>query len=176
MRFNSGLLFVLYLLWSGAAQGQPKLYEQTLQIQKAPITTYLKYTKIKELHSQLVAEKKQASMWLQAPYNDYAAFFGDYRSAEKTPIYKVKPLNYDSIGKLYPQKTSALLKAAKATQLLFINEAHHIPKHRFFITQYLKQLYARGFRYLASEFVLTADTAFINQHGASTCPCSTTCI
>jgi hypothetical protein len=43
------------------------------------------------------------------------------------------------------------------TQIVMINEAHHVPQHRAFVIQLLPQLRKRGFRYFAAETLAMYD-------------------
>lgn len=56
-----------------------------------------------------------------------------------------------------------ITKKAQNTQAIFLNEAHHIPRHRYFMYQLLETLYTQGFRYLAVEAFDNRDTELINQ-------------
>ena len=50
-------------------------------------------------------------------------------------------------------------RAARTHQAVFVNEAHHVPRHRAFTLALLKPLYDQGFRYLAVEGATERDTA-----------------
>ena len=52
----------------------------------------------------------------------------------------------------------AILKLAKTHQVIFINEAHHVPMGRAFTLSLLPGLYAQGFRYFAAETLNEKDT------------------
>lgn len=51
-----------------------------------------------------------------------------------------------------------ILKLAKTHQIIFINEAHHVPMGRAFTLSLLPSLYAQGFRYFAAEALSEKDT------------------
>jgi hypothetical protein len=61
----------------------------------------------------------------------------------------------------------ALARAAAATQVVMINEAHHAPQHRAFTLELLKRLRRQGFRYFAAETLYEADTR-LNDRGYPT--------
>src|SRR5690606_17878963 len=44
-----------------------------------------------------------------------------------------------------------IIEQSKNSQIVIINEAHHIPKHRTFTKSLLKDLYDNGYRYLGLE-------------------------
>lgn len=46
---------------------------------------------------------------------------------------------------------TVLLREAERRQAFFINEAHHVPRHRAFTRSLLSGLHARGYRYFAAE-------------------------
>lgn len=51
-----------------------------------------------------------------------------------------------------------LLKRAKDTEILILNEAHHFPSHRIFARKLLAGLWAQGYRYLGLEaLTMVAD-------------------
>jgi len=52
---------------------------------------------------------------------------------------------------------AAIREAARSHQAVFLNEAHHVPLHRAFAIQLLRELHAEGFRYLAVETLSDAD-------------------
>lgn len=52
---------------------------------------------------------------------------------------------------------AAIRRIAASHQVLFINEAHHVPQHRAFSIQVLHELYALGFRYFAAETLSDFD-------------------
>jgi len=53
----------------------------------------------------------------------------------------------------------AVVRLARNRKAVFVNEAHHEPRHRAFTTGLLRRLYALGFRYLALEALDERDTA-----------------
>lgn len=60
-----------------------------------------------------------------------------------------------------PAREYIVQRAAKE-QVIIINEAHHQPLHRTFVTSLLKDLYAQGFRYLGLETLGYRDS-MLNQ-------------
>ena len=50
-----------------------------------------------------------------------------------------------------------ILEHVGNSQIVMINEAHHVPAHRNFTKQLLKTLYGKGFRYLGCEGVSSND-------------------
>lgn len=52
----------------------------------------------------------------------------------------------------------AILAAAADHQVIFINEAHHVPMDRAFTLSLLRGLYAKGFHYFAAETLRAKDT------------------
>ena len=51
-----------------------------------------------------------------------------------------------------------ITERAKNERIIIINEAHHIPYHRVFITSLLKDLYKAGFRYYGGETINYLDS------------------
>ena len=56
------------------------------------------------------------------------------------------------------QAIAALLPTAETAQVVMINEAHHIPQHRAFSIELLKELRKKGFTYFATETLYEQDT------------------
>lgn len=99
---------------------------------------------------------------------EYANFFENPGVTREYPLYRKDSVDYAHVNTLEFEKEEWLVETAiekDETQVLFINESHHTSKHRWFITQKLQKLYDKGFRYLASEFVLTPDTSFLYKNG-----------
>lgn len=46
-------------------------------------------------------------------------------------------------------------------QIIIINEAHHFPYHRIFISSLLKVLYEKGFRYYGAETLNYGDSTLM---------------
>ena len=61
-----------------------------------------------------------------------------------------------------------ILEQAKSHQIVIINEAHHMPQHRVFVTQLLDGLYNQGFRHFGMETYLASpmndSTLQVNGH------------
>lgn len=139
------------------------LVQKVSEIERAKIPDYLKYLELGALFKQV--DQSRLSTFLKGKYSDYAAFFGEYQQIFKYPVYRKDSIDYNYVNQLTATSSDYLIKEADQYQVLFINEAHHVPQHRLFITQQLQKLYNKGFRYFASEFILSSDTNFLNQHG-----------
>ena len=75
---------------------------------------------------------------------------------------KIKQKNIKNTKKIFEEykpvdAVKAIGAIAQKHQIIFINEAHHIPMHRILSIKLLKILYNEGFRYFAAETVSTAD-------------------
>jgi hypothetical protein len=82
------------------------------------------------------------------------SFVGEYEKADKSidtnhRDYSPQPLKAENLSLVNAKET--ILKLALNHQVIMLNEAHHIPAHRAFTQQLLKDLYAQGFRYFAAE-------------------------
>jgi hypothetical protein len=71
---------------------------------------------------------------------------------------------------LYESKDAVqtILTLAEKRQVVMLNEAHHVPRHRAFATLLLEGLRARGFRYFAAETFNEADMAALAKRGYPT--------
>ena len=99
------------------------------------------------------------------------SFIGDYKNAlayagkVRSPYGKLSEA--DSLFFLRFHSIDAkdyILKRAQKEQILMINEAHHFPYHRIFITSLLQGLYDQGFRYYGAETISHMDSA-LNKRG-----------
>lgn len=86
------------------------------------------------------------------------SFSGYYREAlqiwDKNGVRKLKNTEEDSLYFTSSNKVNAkdyVIEQSKNTQIIIINEAHHVPKHRTFTKSLLKELYDNGYRYLGLE-------------------------
>lgn len=70
-------------------------------------------------------------------------------------------LRFDSLAFAAYRPTDArayILARARATRIIIINEAHHVPRHRVFTASLLPALAAQGYRYLAVEGLAGPDS------------------
>ncbi|UYW01897.1 hypothetical protein K5I29_02990 [Flavobacterium agricola] len=95
------------------------------------------------------------------------SFSGYYPSVlsawDQNGFRKPQPSQKDSLYFTNSKKVNAkthIIEQAKNAQLVIINEAHHVAKHRTFIQSLLKELYKNGYRYLGLE---TLTDAAINE-------------
>lgn len=109
------------------------------------------------------------------PWKDQiAAFNYSFVSAYRQALsaadsqYKMlrKPLSLSVDDSIYLQQFKPvpaykyILKRAATEQLIIINEAHHQPRHRTFVTFLLKGLYEQGYRYLGIETLGYLDSTY----------------
>lgn len=59
----------------------------------------------------------------------------------------------DSTSSEYTSAEHKILEESKSTSIVILNEAHHRPEHRYFVSSLLEGLYDRGYRYLALEAI-----------------------
>ena len=92
------------------------------------------------------------------------SYFGDYKEAlfyadKHGKFMKENKVEYNNKFRDYnPQDAlKTIASIANNHQIIFINEAHHVPMHRAFSIKLLKILYDKGFRYFAAETVSTLD-------------------
>lgn len=86
------------------------------------------------------------------------SFSGHFRDVlqiwDKNGVRKPQNTVEDSLFYINSRKINAkdyILEQAKNTQIVIINEAHHIAYHRTFTKSLLKDLYNNGYRYLGLE-------------------------
>jgi hypothetical protein len=100
----------------------------------------------------------------QFPLISYS-FIGNYKNLLKEWDEKNKQntqqqrISTDILSQYIPTDAINFIgEKSKNEQLILINEAHHIPLHRVFTSQLLKQLYDAGFRYLGLETLFNGET------------------
>nr|WP_317632651.1 hypothetical protein [uncultured Flavobacterium sp.] len=86
------------------------------------------------------------------------SFSGYYENVleiwDKNGIKKPKSTAEDSLYFVNSKKINAkdyIIEQSKEAEIVIINEAHHVPKHRTFTTSLLKDLYNNGYRYIGLE-------------------------
>lgn len=86
------------------------------------------------------------------------SFSGYYKETlkiwDKNGVRKPKITEEDSLYFVNSKKVNAkdyIIEQSKNSQIVIINEAHHVPKHRNFTKSILKDLYDNGYRYLGLE-------------------------
>jgi hypothetical protein len=93
----------------------------------------------------------------------YDSFLGQNRSAlaEFARGSRVeKPVDSATLAASVPEDAvDAVVARAATSQVVFINEAHHMPEHRAFTRALLARLHALGFTYLAAETLGETDSA-----------------
>ena len=119
------------------------------------IKMYLGY----KLNENLFLEKGLKNYFYDM-FAPYSSFIGEYEETlenfDKKGSSSEKYTAEDSLEiSLYHtvKAKELLLKIADTCRIIIINEAHHIPNHRIFTTEILKDLYDRGFRYFAAETI-----------------------
>jgi hypothetical protein len=98
----------------------------------------------------------------------YVSFVGQYQEGlEYFAPPRPKPIDVDTAAfsrMINEDAVDAIAKLAANRQAVFINEAHHMPRHRTFTANLLPKLRALGFSYLAVETLSDADSA-LNTRG-----------
>lgn len=86
------------------------------------------------------------------------SFSGYYQEVletwDKNGIWKPKTTVEDSLFFVNRRKVNAkdyIIDQSRFTQIVIINEAHHVAKHRTFTLSLLRELYDNGYRYLGLE-------------------------
>lgn len=99
--------------------------------------------------------------------NQYAAYeysyIGDMQQTlaiwdkEFTPRDKLSQEEIAAFNQFERKNAKAvILEKAKDAEVTIINEAHHIPQHRVFTTELLKEMYNLGYRHLGMETFLSS--------------------
>ncbi len=129
---------------------------------------YLAVIKTLEMNEDEYLQSPMKNDYVQA-IGTFVSYVGEYRKAvdyfdmmrgnytePNTPQFD--PTTFDAVN-----ANAALTELSKTRQVLFINEAHHVPQHRVFTLQLLESLYKNGFRYFSAETLSSYDESALNQ-------------
>jgi hypothetical protein len=125
---------------------------------------YFSYQIDSLIRADSTPSKYQTASW-------YHSFTGNYEEA-----FKTKDLQFPNAKPSGPSAEqqeifshysaidarAAILKEAAKTRILIINEAHHVPLHRVYLTGLLADLYKVGYRFLGME-ALDHKDSLLNQ-------------
>ncbi|NIV13919.1 MAG: hypothetical protein GWN62_22370, partial [Aliifodinibius sp.] len=115
---------------------------------------------LRELKQQyMTSQWKESFCQFIGTVNSYV---GNYSEAmvyfDKQGRYPSNALGYQNFYGYKPVNALQVIQSvADSSQVIFINEAHHVPLHRAFSIQLLKILYNKGFRYFAAETLNEMD-------------------
>ncbi|CAM3983491.1 hypothetical protein [Pseudoalteromonas byunsanensis] len=165
------LLFVLFKTIDAAAI---ELHPEVVAIQKDLInlSTHKNVGEVFERHQNVLSENNldtQSRDLIHQFIATYFSFIGLHQRAERLyqfgqSISQQQALDnftaYDALDEI-----TAL---AKKNRLLMVNEAHHIPKHRWLTKELLIRLKREGYSYLALEALAKKDEQRINKQGYAT--------
>jgi hypothetical protein len=136
-----------------------------LRARSGPMLKVSNYLGVLQLIDTLVAEAgpsegvKQASAQMIGTYD---SFLGQYQAALEAFTYgpprRTPPDTASLAGYVPADAVDAIAKLAERNQVVFINEAHHVPRHRAFTLALLPRLRALGFTYLAAEALGETDS------------------
>lgn len=116
-------------------------------------------------------EYRQTNQWgnFSEAIGTFTSYLGNYQEAidyfdalpsRGSPV--VPPLDEACVHK---SAIATIVKLAKTHQVIFINEAHHVPQHRAFTIELVKALRPLGFNYFAAETLYQSDIYSLNQRG-----------
>lgn len=114
---------------------------------------YYKFSKqiLSQIDNDTTAWKYQSG----ATKLSFSGYYTDVlRIWDKNGFREQKATAEDSLFFINCKKVNAMdyiIEQSKNSQILIINEAHHIPKHRVFTKSLLQGLYENGYRYLGLE-------------------------
>ncbi|UII27423.1 hypothetical protein LVD15_03050 [Fulvivirga maritima] len=121
---------------------------------------YLKPVKVLRDSAELYLNTDYEGYYYQAlsTYQSYAGdYFGALKSYDKA-FGRGKANKVDSTEDIKILPAAPLIyEKARKSQLLILNEAHHVALHRAFAASLLDSLYAMGYRYFAVETLLYTD-------------------
>lgn len=93
---------------------------------------------------------------------DYSAKLGNYADAIRYNDFSRQkypnPANGDALKGFSPiSAVKAISEAADKSQIVIVNEAHHVPQHRVLTLELLKALKKKGFKYFAAEALFNSE-------------------
>ncbi len=129
---------------------------------------YLKVIKALEANEVDYLQSPMKNDYVQA-IGTFVSYVGEYKKAigyfDKMRGNFAEPKNPEFDPTLFDVVDAklAIVELANTRQVVFINEAHHVPQHRVFTVQLLKSLYDRGYRYFSSETLSSFDEHALNR-------------
>jgi hypothetical protein len=146
-------------------QDQANRFYSDLQTRSAPLLKAGNYLGVLQVIDTLVAKAGPSEGVREMSgqmIGTYDSFLGQYQAALEAFAFgppKRTPPDTASLAGYTPENAAdAIVKLAAANQVVFINEAHHVPRHRAFTLALLPRLRALGFRYLAAEALFESES------------------
>lgn len=146
-------------------QDQANRFFNDLQVRSAPLLKSGNYLGVLQLIDTLVTAAGPSEGVRQISgqmVGTYASFLGQYQAALEAfavgPPRRTSPDTASFAGYTSENAADAIVKLAAANQVVFINEAHHVPRHRAFTLALLPRLRALGFKYLAAEALFESES------------------
>lgn len=136
-------------------------YNTNAQVRYGSDTVYRFSSNIlRNIKEDSESEYSLAAVYLSfiGAYKQVLSFDGKVREPYG-PINKSDSTYFESFMGLDARQY--ILSKAEDEQIIIINEAHHFPYHRTFITSLLKPLYEKGFRYYAAETLNYGDSTIV---------------
>lgn len=154
-RWRICLPFWLYLLTifgnSGIAQQTPAIPNTRQALEALQTGKYLQaLSQLEQLDSSHEMVKQELAT-VRSFVGDYLVAVESWQDTEATDIEKINRQieAYESATAL--PALDAIVEAAKKKQIVILNEAHHVPRHRAFALQLAIRLRELGFEYFAAE-------------------------
>jgi hypothetical protein len=146
-------------------QAQASRFYAALQPREAPLLNAGNYLGVLRLIDSLVVAmgpneglKEAAAQMI----GTYESFLGQYQEALTAftygPPHREHPDTTSFAGYVAEDAVDAIVKRAATQQVVFINEAHHVPRHRAFTLALLPRLRALGFTYFAAEALFESES------------------
>ncbi|WP_105168402.1 hypothetical protein [Pseudoalteromonas sp. T1lg23B] len=168
------VVLLLLILFTTNDAGAIELHPEVVAIQTDLINlgTHKNVGEVFERHQSVLVENDldtQSRDLIHQFIATYFSFIGLHQRAERLyqfgqSISQQQALDnftaYDALDEI--------TTLAKQNKLLMVNEAHHIPKHRWLTKELLIRLKSEGYSYLALEALAKKDEQRINKQGYAT--------
>jgi hypothetical protein len=125
-------------------------------------------TELKEIDK--LTDDKEIKRFLYGIIAEELSFLGNYKESllysDKYGYGEIHNKNKsgENLDEYMPKDAVSYIESIAANnQVIFINEAHHIPMHRAFSILLLNVLYKKGFRYFAAETLNSFDKKLNNR-------------
>lgn len=162
---NSGADSARQRVADSIEMAQASRFFRDLQAGSAPMLKTGNYLGVLQLIDTLVAAAGPSEGVRQASgqmIGTYESFLGEYQAALDAFMVgppRRAPFDTASFAGYVPEDAAdAIVKLAAGRQVVFINEAHHVPSHRAFTLALLPRLRALGFNYLAAEALFESES------------------
>ncbi len=107
----------------------------------------------------------QITAWLNAILGDEKSALKDYHYSIGLETVPVESYGEIEGGQQLTRASALIIRLARETNAILVNEAHHVSQHRSFMASLLPSLAEQGYRYFAVEALTLQSAQLLNDGG-----------